>query len=457
MSFGFDDFTPSAPAANTGGQNILTVTALSNQLRGVVEASFGRVAVEGEVSGLKIAASGHIYFSLKDSDAVISGIIWRGVASRLAVRPEEGMQVVIYGKVTTYAQRSNYQIIVDRLEPAGQGALMARFEELKRQLTAEGLFDDSRKKPLPFLPKKIGIITSPTGAVIDDMLSRLTERFGRHVLLWPVKVQGVGAKEDIAAAIAGFNNLPDSMRPDVLIVARGGGSLEDLWPFNEEVVVRAVAASDIPIISGVGHEPDITLCDYAADKRAATPTAAAVEVVPDRQELASKLSQLAHRVLGGIKTDIRHKGEKLRLYRRALPDPQSTLNQAYLRFTDKQERLERAMESRLSRTQDRLGQSQKRLTPELLRHFFGQHQQQLNRLYERLQAPLPQRIGRAQTQLEGMGKLLDQLSPHAPLARGYTYITDKNGEVVRSADTPQTDVTVHFSDGQRQATLQKKD
>ncbi|MCH8197614.1 MAG: exodeoxyribonuclease VII large subunit, partial [Proteobacteria bacterium] len=254
-----------APETN---QPIFTVGALSNALKRTIEAAFGRVQVRGEISGLKRAASGHVYFSLKDADAVLDAVCWRGVASALAFMPEDGMEVVLLGRVSIYAQRSKYQIVVEGIELAGEGALLKLIEERKKLLAAEGLFDEARKKPIPYLPDVIGVVTSPTGAVFRDILHRLNDRFPRHVLLWPVLVQGEGAPAAIAAAIEGFNRLKVGAgvpRPDVLIVARGGGSLEDLMAFNEEIVVRAAAASDIPLISAVGHETDVTLIDFAAD------------------------------------------------------------------------------------------------------------------------------------------------------------------------------------------------
>ncbi|MGI9486331.1 MAG: exodeoxyribonuclease VII large subunit, partial [Geminicoccaceae bacterium] len=239
-----------------------TVSELSGALKRTIEDAYGYVRVRGEISGFKRAASGHLYFALKDEKALIDGVCWRGTAGKLGFQPEDGLEVVASGRITTYAGRSKYQIIIDRLEPAGAGALMALLEERKKKLAEEGLFDRERKRALPFLPDVIGVVTSPTGAVIQDILHRLGERFPRHVLLWPVAVQGDKAKDEIAAAIEGFNRLPAdgvTPRPDVLIVARGGGSLEDLWAFNEEIVVRAAAASEIPLISAVGHETDTTL------------------------------------------------------------------------------------------------------------------------------------------------------------------------------------------------------
>ncbi len=261
----------------------LTVSELSQSIKRSLEDTFGYVRVRGEVGRVSRPGSGHVYLDLKDDKAVLAAVIWKGTAGRLRFFPEQGMEVVVSGRITTFPGQSKYQIVIETLEPAGEGALMALLEERKKKLTAEGLFDEARKKPLPFLPAVIGVVTSPTGAVIRDILHRLADRFPRHVLVWPVRVQGESCAAEVAAGIAGFNALQRGgpiPRPDLLIVARGGGSLEDLWGFNEEVVVRAAAASDIPLISAVGHETDWTLIDYAADWRAPTPTAAAERAVP---------------------------------------------------------------------------------------------------------------------------------------------------------------------------------
>ena len=285
--------------ADGSNRPILTVGELSQALKRVVEGEFAWVSVRGEVSGFKRAASGHLYFALKDADAVLDAVCWRGVAGRLGIAPEDGLEVVATGKISTYPGRSRYQIVIERLELSGAGALLALLEKRKKELAAEGLFDEARKRDLPYLPETIGVVTSPTGAVIRDILHRIEGRFPRRVLVWPVTVQGAGAAEEIAAAIAGFNRLDAGgpvPRPDVLIVARGGGSLEDLWAFNEEVVVRAAAASDIPLISAVGHETDVTLIDLAADRRAPTPTAAAEMAVPVRADLLERTQSLQHRL-----------------------------------------------------------------------------------------------------------------------------------------------------------------
>src|SRR5262245_20297541 len=270
----------------------LTVSELAASLKRAIEDGFGYVRVRGELSNVKFPSSGHVYLDLKDDKACLAGIVFRVTAARIPGKVEAGLEVVVTGRITTYPGRSQYQIIIETLEPAGLGALMALLEERKRKLAAEGLFAEARKQLLPFLPRVIGVVTSPTGAVIRDILHRLADRFPRQVVVWPVKVQGEGAAEQVAAAIEGFNALPDGgaiARPDLLIVARGGGSLEDLWAFNEEIVARAAAASFIPLIAAVGHETDVTLIDFAADKRAPTPTAAAEMAVPVRAELVTQI------------------------------------------------------------------------------------------------------------------------------------------------------------------------
>ena len=334
----------SDPAAGPGhNAPAVTVSELSASLKRVVEGEFSRVRVRGEISGFKRAGSGHLYMALKDESAVLDAVCWRGTAGRLAVVPEDGLEVIATGKLTTYAGRSKYQIVIEALEAAGEGALLKLLEERRRKLAAEGLFDESRKKPLPFLPNVIGVVTSPTGAVIRDILHRLEDRFPRHVLLWPVRVQGDTAAAEVADAIEGFNAIRDDSaipRPDLLIVARGGGSIEDLWPFNEESVVRAAAASAIPLISAVGHETDTTLIDYAADRRAPTPTAAAEMAVPVRSELVAQVLDDGRRLvsaLGRLQEELRLRVESAG---RGLPDPQSLLDTKNQQLDDRAERLD---------------------------------------------------------------------------------------------------------------------
>ncbi|HEY0439644.1 MAG TPA: exodeoxyribonuclease VII large subunit, partial [Xanthobacteraceae bacterium] len=305
-------------------RNVLevTVSELSASLKRTLEEAYGYVRVRGELGKVSYHSNGYVYFDLKDDKSCISGVVWRTAAARIKVKLEAGLEVVVTGRITTYAGRSQYQIIVETVEPAGLGALMALLEERKRKLHAEGLFDAARKQLLPFLPNIIGVVTSPTGAVIRDILHRLEDRFPRRVLVWPVKVQGEGSAEQVAGAIRGFNALTAGgriPRPDLIIVARGGGSLEDLWSFNDEIVVRAAADSMIPLISAVGHETDVTLIDYAADKRAPTPTAAAEMAVPVRSELIAEVSDFARRSFACWLQRMERRRAELRALARTLP------------------------------------------------------------------------------------------------------------------------------------------
>jgi len=318
--------TPPAPTTDAPRPNLpeYTVSELSMALKRRIEESFSYVRVRGEISGFKRHSSGHCYLALKDADAVLDAVCWRGTALRLTLKPEDGMEVVCTGRLTTFPGRSKYQLVLDTMELAGVGALLKLLEERKQRLAAEGLFAEARKRKLPFLPAVIGVVTSPTGAVIRDILHRLAERFPRHVLIWPVAVQGDGAAAQVAAAIAGFNGIVAGgavPRPDLLIVARGGGSLEDLMPFNEEIVVRAAAASSIPLISAVGHETDTTLIDLASDRRAPTPSAAAEIAVPVRLDLRAEMAAKSGRLSGGLARLFSDRRVRLQGLARGLPDP----------------------------------------------------------------------------------------------------------------------------------------
>src|SRR4051794_4531543 len=324
-----------------------TVSELSAALKRTVEDAYGFVRVRGEISGFRGSSpSGHCYFRLKDDKAVLEAVIWKGTFGRMRVKPEEGLDVIVSGRLTTFPGSSKYQIVIDSLEPAGIGALMKLLEERKKKLAAEGLFDEARKQLLPFLPEVIGVVTSPTGAVIRDILHRLSDRFPRHVIVWPVKVQGDGSAEQVAAAIRGFNALPENgriRRPDLLIVARGGGSLEDLWSFNEEIVVRAAAESMIPLISAVGHETDVTLIDFAADKRAPTPTAAAEMAVPVRAELIGELMSKARRALSCWQRGQESRRNEVRSAARVLPSAIRLIENKRQQFDEAAARLPRAL------------------------------------------------------------------------------------------------------------------
>src|ERR1700722_19237204 len=326
-----------------------TVSEISGAIKRTLEGEFGRVRVRGEITEMKRYPSGHIYFSLKDESAKLSGIVWKNSVSRLGLLPENGVEVIATGRISAYGERSSYQMIVERMEYAGAGALLARIEMLRVRLAAEGLFDADRKKPLPVLPRVIGVVTSERGAVIQDIRTTILRRFPRELLVWPVAVQGEGAAQQIAAAIAGFDALPDNMRPDVLIVARGGGSLEDLMAFNEEIVLRAVAACRIPLISAVGHETDTTLIDFVSDRRAPTPTAAAEMAIPARADLLADLAQKAARLAGALASVTRDRRLRLIQAERLLPDLPSLLGTAPQRLARSGDRLGLALPNLLER------------------------------------------------------------------------------------------------------------
>ena len=349
-----DDAAPpdsNAPGPSPSNLPEFSVSELSAAVKKTVEGNFERVRVRGEISRPSFPASGHCYFRLKDENAVLDSVCWRGVLGRLSVRPEDGLEVIATGRLTTYPGKSSYQIVIERLEVAGEGALLKLLEERRKKLDAEGLFGEERKQPIPFLPDVIGVVTSPSGAVIRDILHRLRERFPRHVLVWPVSVQGDKAAAEVAAAIDGFNALPAKggvvPRPDLLIVARGGGSLEDLWAFNEEVVVRAAAASAIPLISAVGHETDTTLIDFASDKRAPTPTAAAEIAVPVRGDLLEQVVRFSERLLLAGRRGLRQRQDILEGLGRGLVHPGRQLEERTQRLDDLSERLGLAVRNRL--------------------------------------------------------------------------------------------------------------
>jgi exodeoxyribonuclease VII large subunit len=421
--------SPALVARAAPGDNAepLTVSDLAQALKRTVEDRFGFVRLRGELSGVKRAASGHLYACLKDEGAVIDAVMWRTSMARLAFNPEDGLEVVASGKVTTYPGRSKYQIVIERMELAGEGALLALLEKTRQRLAAEGLFDSARKRPLPYLPATIGVVTSPTGAVIRDILHRLADRFPSRVLVWPVLVQGAGAAEQVAAAVRGFSALPAGHpdRPDLLIVARGGGSIEDLWSFNEEAVVRAIAASTIPTISAVGHETDTTLADFAADRRAPTPTAAAEMAVPVRAELAVALADFAHRKRRCALAPVTLGRERLAARAERLPSAQALLQPQAQRLDELSEALRRALEGRAARGRERLGAL--RLSPVAL-------QRNLRDARERLAA---------------LGRLTEQLNPLRLLEKGYVQVTTTSGATItsRAAAAAENVLELHFADG----------
>ncbi len=332
-----------------------SVSQLSQQIKSYIEGNFNKVVVKGEIFGSKRADSGHWYLSLKDDSANLSAVCWKGVASHLTVKIEDGLEVIARGKITTFAGKSSYQLVIESLEPAGQGALLKLLEQRKEQFIKEGLFDESHKKSIPYLPKTIGVVTSPTGAVIRDIIHRIRDRFPSHIVVWPTPVQGDGSAEKIAAAISGFNQLDEGSninRPDVIIVARGGGSLEDLWSFNEEVVIRAVYNSKIPIISAVGHETDTMLIDYVADKRAPTPTGAAEMAVPVKADLEYTLSTINNRVNYSIKRYLSEFKEKINGLSRGIPNLKEILNESSQKLDYRIERLETSMRNLMIQKQN---------------------------------------------------------------------------------------------------------
>ena len=461
--------------ADGSNRPVLSVGELSQALKRVVEGEFAWVSVRGEVSGFKRAASGHLYFALKDAEAVLDAVCWRGVAGRLGIAPEDGLEVIATGKISTYPGRSRYQIVVERLELSGAGALLALLEARKKALAAEGLFNEARKRDLPYLPETVAVVTSPTGAVIRDILHRIEDRFPRRVLVWPVKVQGAGAAEEVAAAIEGFNRLDAGAavpQPDVLIVARGGGSLEDLWAFNEEIVVRAAAASDIPLIAAVGHETDVTLIDLAADRRAPTPTAAAEMAVPVRADLLERTQTLEHRLGASLRRSIAERRARIDGLARGLPAARDRLTTASQRLDDWSERLARGARGRLAAERQAIG----RLRPLRPRQLLALKRQQLMHAAGRLEADRPSariaqarqasealaerlaRAGRAALseragRVETAARLLESYSHRGVLARGFAVVRDQREHPLTSVAEVKSGaaLSLEFHDGRAAA------
>ncbi len=441
-------------ATSEAGDNSapLSITEISQALKRTVEDRFGYVRLRGELSGVKRAASGHLYLALKDEKAVLDGVMWRSAVPRLAFQPEDGIEVVATGKLTTYPGRSKYQIVIERMEIAGEGALLALLEKTKARLEAEGLFDPARKRTLPFAPRTIGVVTSPTGAVIRDILHRLEDRFPTHVIVWPVLVQGDGAAKQVADAVRGFGALSEggSMpRPDLLIVARGGGSIEDLWSFNEEIVVRAVAESPIPVISAVGHETDTTLCDYAADRRAPTPTAAAEIAVPVLRDLLATIDDLSLRQRKCALRPVELGRERLSARADRLPRAEQLLQPHAQRLDELGERLRRGLLDRAAKGREKL--SEMRLSPAILRGNLRDAKQRL--ASARITPALITRpIADKSQQLASLNRLRLQLDPKAPLKRGYALVSAEGHPVIASQEQAarQSLLTLEFADGSLQ-------
>ncbi|GJE17151.1 Exodeoxyribonuclease 7 large subunit [Methylobacterium marchantiae] len=487
---------------------------LANALKRTLEDAFGHVRLRGEISGYRGQhGSGHAYFSLKDGTARIDAVVWKGTFNRLRQRPQEGLEVVATGRITTFAGKSSYQIVVETLEPAGVGAWMALLEERKRVLSAEGLFAAERKRAIPYLPRVVGVVTSPTGAVIRDILHRLEDRFPRPVLVWPVRVQGEGAAEEIAAAIRGFNALSPGgpiTRPDVLIVARGGGSIEDLWAFNEEIVVRAASDSMIPLISAVGHETDTTLIDFVSDRRAPTPTGAAEMAVPVRVDLVAEIRDLGHRQFEAVRRRLDREGSDLRALLRAMPGADAFLAAKRQRLDLAEARLMPALagnardhRARFGRLLERMG----RHPPELrlakargrlalvgdrprsaLQNYATRKSEALAYLGRRLTVAREQTLIHARTEtarryerlgaldtrlvqaarrlierrndrLGNFAALLGSLSYRGVLARGFALVRDEDGAPIRAAASmaPGQRLSLEFADGTRLARTETTD
>jgi exodeoxyribonuclease VII large subunit len=433
----------------------LSVSELARAVQRTVEGNFERVRVRGEMGRVMIAKSGHMYVDLKDQNASISTVMWGANVRMLKFKPEEGLEVVAEGRLTTYPGRSQYQLLAERMEPAGAGALLAQLERLKQRLAAEGLFAPERKKPIPYLPRVIGVITSPTGAVIRDILHRLGERFPRRVLLRPVLVQGPEAAAQIAKAIAEMNQLQGDLRPDVLIVARGGGSIEDLWAFNEEVVVRAAAASVIPLISAVGHETDTTLIDFASDLRAPTPTGAAEKAVPVRTELVERVETLQARLVGGLTRGMERRRTELRGAGARLPRPDAILQIPQQRYDRAAERLSAALVANARAAQSKLDRVAARLRPEALAHTVTRRRERLDLVASRLLPAQKQRILDRARALQASARMLESLSHKAVLARGFAMVQRADGSLVRGAEelTPGDVVDIQFQDEKARAVI----
>jgi exodeoxyribonuclease VII large subunit len=472
-----------APDASPGtNAPEISVSELAQALKRTVEDRFGRVRVRGEISNYRGPhASGHAYFSLKDASARLDAVVWKGTLQRLRAPPQEGLEVVATGRITTFPGKSSYQIVIEAMEPAGVGALMALLDARRKQFDSEGLFDPGRKRPIPFLPRVIGVVTSPTGAVIRDILHRIRDRFPRRVIVWPVRVQGETSAAEVAGAIRGFNALPATgaiPRPDVLIVARGGGSLEDLWSFNEEIAVRAVADSQIPLIAAVGHETDWTLIDFAADLRAPTPTGAAEKAVPVRAELIESLASRGRRLSAATRRLMQDRRNRLTSLARVLPTPAILLATPRQRLDRAGERLVSGMRARqdaqrlrlaraasrlarhspqaeLARTGEKLRGLATRLSQglsartELARRENANASQRLASLRMRLGRAVVADLGERRAKLERLRRLGESLSHFAVLRRGFALVRDSRGALVRSKTQAQTGVAleVEVADG----------
>tara|TARA_R110002072_G_scaffold121020_3_gene254461 strand:- start:1130 stop:2539 length:1410 start_codon:yes stop_codon:yes gene_type:complete len=431
-----------SPVSN---DHAVSVSELAASLKRTIESNYDHVVVRGELGRVTIARSGHMYADIKDEKAVLNTIMWKGQVDKLPFRPEEGLEVIATGRLSIYEGRSNYQLIASSMRPAGAGALMQLLEERKKKLAAEGLFEARHKKKLPYLPATIGVITSPTGAVIRDILHRIQDRFPVRVIVWPALVQGDAAAAQVTAGIKGFNAMTGADRPDVLIVARGGGSIEDLWPFNEEIVVRAAFESAIPLISAVGHETDTTLIDYVSDARAPTPTGAAEIAVPVRSELLLNIDENAGRLKRALARRTARSRDALRAAR--MPRPETLLQSKRQRLDYAAASLPRAARALIERSRSRLAAAQ--VSPAGLKADIRRSRQSLRETAVRARPALMRLIERRRVSLESQGKLLETLSYHATLSRGFAIVRSEDGKLIRSSGVAAGAAAfrVSFSDG----------
>lgn len=429
-----------------------SVSELAFSLKRTLEENYGRVRVRGELSRVTVAASGHMYSTLKDDQAVIDAVCWKATMAKLGIKPEEGLEVICTGRITTYPARSNYQLVIESMELAGQGALLKMLEDRKKKLAAEGLFDPSRKKQLPFLPDVIGVVTSPTGAVIRDILHRLEDRFPRRVIVWPVLVQGAGAADQVAAAIAGFDALDGSSgipRPDLIVVARGGGSLEDLMPFNEEAVVRAIAACRIPVIAAIGHETDTTLADYAADLRAPTPTGAAEMAVPRRIDLLAQVQDDGARLNQGILRFLDERTVRVENCSARLGDPLRLLESTTQRLDFLVHKLEGVFGRYLDQKVLHVSGWGGRLTHP--RHIMAQAAARLQTWSEQMERVSGRMTLQKSERLTGISRVLETLSFQRILDRGFSVVRDQKGAIVENPEHIQNDqdLVIEFKESRR--------
>lgn len=428
-----------------------SVSEISQNIKRSLEDIFSDLKIKGEISGLKIPDSGHVYFNLKDENSVINAVCWKGNFKNISFRPEDGMEVIVSGNITSFPGRSNYQINVKSFEIAGVGELLKKLEERKRKFKAQGLFDEHRKKPLPLIPKSIGIITSPTGAVIKDIMHRINDRFPLNVKVWPVPVQGFESTDKIAAAIKGFNNLPSNIEaPEVIILARGGGSLEDLWCFNEEAIVLAIAESKIPIISAIGHETDFTLADYVADVRAPTPTAAAEISTPVKQDLIEAVKLKSSRINKCIQNIINYYSQRLIYIKQKLKSFSHKVINISQEITTLQNRINTALKFFIVRKTHTFTNTTNRLTTKKLKYIQNFSQEFFSKTYKSIQLSFKRIVKLHEITLDNNVRLINSFNHKSVLSRGYAIVRDANKHILKTKEAAlkNNKVSVLFSDGE---------